>query len=162
MNKERRRHGLDVGCSCESHSGKTLPVASIATAVVAAERASRENNVGGGRQSHVQSSNGFVHAIMSSHVLTTTLTPTPEAHLAHHRQNIARIVSSLRAVRPHTPFYRLAAHRVPTLWSLYRGLLRASPTPIVRRGDSRHLLLFSSPSIRCGRTYKHSSVNIVI
>lgn len=49
-----------------------------------------------------------------------------------HRQNVARIVSSLRLVRPHTPFYCLAAHRVPTLWILYRGLLRSSPSPIVR------------------------------
>ncbi|KAI0299689.1 hypothetical protein B0F90DRAFT_1574016, partial [Multifurca ochricompacta] len=49
-----------------------------------------------------------------------------------HRQNIARIVSSLRPVRPHTPFYHLAAHRLPTLWVLYRGLLRAAPSSIVR------------------------------
>ncbi|KAI9448814.1 hypothetical protein BJY52DRAFT_1310440 [Lactarius psammicola] len=49
-----------------------------------------------------------------------------------HRQRIARIVSGLRPVRPHTPFYRLAAHRVPTLWVLYRGLLRASPNSNVR------------------------------
>jgi hypothetical protein len=73
----------------------------------------------------------------STSLSTTTPMPTLEEHptlIQHspHRQNIARIVSSLRPVRPHTPFYRLAAHRVPTLWVLYRGLLRASPSPIVR------------------------------
>jgi hypothetical protein len=47
--------------------------------------------------------------------------------------NIARTVSRLRPVRPRSPFYRLSAHRVPTLWVLYRGLLRASPSPIVCR-----------------------------
>jgi hypothetical protein len=70
------------------------------------------------------------HAIPPCYM--TTSTPTPEVrHPIQHRQNIARIVSSLRPVRPHTPFYRLAAHRVPTLWTLYRGLLRTSPSPIV-------------------------------
>jgi hypothetical protein len=54
-----------------------------------------------------------------------------------HRQNVARTVSSLRLVRPHTPFYRLAAHRVPTLWVLYKGLLRSSPSPIVRIGHTQ-------------------------
>ncbi|KAI9430536.1 hypothetical protein H4582DRAFT_2086751 [Lactarius indigo] len=56
--------------------------------------------------------------------------PTPVG--ITHRQHIARIVSSLRQVRPRVPFYRLAAHRVPTLWVLYRGLLRASPNSNVR------------------------------
>jgi hypothetical protein len=69
-----------------------------------------------------------------STLLSTTPTPTPEVrHPIQHRQNIARIVSGLRPVRPHIPFYRLGAHRVPTLWTLYRGLLRASPSPIVCR-----------------------------
>src|SRR6266852_6841841 len=54
-----------------------------------------------------------------------------------HRQIVAQIVSSLRPVRPHTPFNRLAAHRVPTLWVLYRGLLRSSPSPIVRYGHTQ-------------------------
>ncbi|KAI0260680.1 hypothetical protein BC834DRAFT_534795 [Gloeopeniophorella convolvens] len=63
------------------------------------------------------------------------LPPTPwqptGASLAR-RQDVARIVSGLRSVRPRTPFYCLAAHRAPTLWGLYRGLLRASPGPVVR------------------------------
>ena len=78
---------------------------------------------------------------------TTIPTPTPEVHPIQHRQNIARIVSSLRPVRPHTPFYRLAAHRVPTLWALYRGLLRASPSPIVRSNADSRLFPSCYPSL---------------
>ncbi|KAH9057484.1 hypothetical protein EDB87DRAFT_1565130 [Lactarius vividus] len=54
------------------------------------------------------------------------------SHESQHRQRIARIVSSLRPLRPRVPFYRLPAHTVPTLWSLYRGLLRTSPNSNVR------------------------------
>ena len=69
------------------------------------------------------------------------------------------LLSRLCPVRPHTPFYRLAAHRVPTLWVLYRGLLRASPSPTVRLP---HPLLYCTPdfcliSYRCAHTYKYSS-----
>jgi hypothetical protein len=28
------------------------------------------------------------------------------------------------------PFYKLPGHRLPTLWTLYRGLLRRLPTPL--------------------------------
>jgi len=61
--------------------------------------------------------------------------PTPKAPTPvdiTHRQRIAGIVSNLRPVRLRVPFYRLAAHRVPTLWVLYRGLLRTSPNSNVR------------------------------
>ncbi|KAF9460353.1 hypothetical protein BDZ94DRAFT_1266355 [Collybia nuda] len=44
------------------------------------------------------------------------------------RANLAQLVSPLRRVRPRVPFYDLAAHRIPTLWGLYRGLLREAPT----------------------------------
>jgi len=44
------------------------------------------------------------------------------------RANLSKLVSPLRRVRSRSPFFRLAAHRVPTLWSLYRGLLKTSPT----------------------------------
>ncbi|KAF5382048.1 hypothetical protein D9615_004459 [Tricholomella constricta] len=44
------------------------------------------------------------------------------------RANLARLLSPLRRVRPRVPFYQLAAHRIPTLWSLYRGLLKEAPT----------------------------------
>ncbi|PPQ83399.1 hypothetical protein CVT25_003846 [Psilocybe cyanescens] len=48
------------------------------------------------------------------------------------RANLASLVSPLRRVRSRTPFFRLAAHRIPTLWDLYRGLLRNSPTEQVK------------------------------
>ena len=44
------------------------------------------------------------------------------------RAKLAELVSPLRRVRSKSPFFELAAHRIPTLWSLYRGLLRNSPT----------------------------------
>ncbi|KIM49685.1 hypothetical protein M413DRAFT_114233 [Hebeloma cylindrosporum] len=48
------------------------------------------------------------------------------------RADLAKLVSPLRRVRSRSPFFRLAAHRIPTLWSLYRGLLRNSPTEDVK------------------------------
>ncbi|RDB25846.1 hypothetical protein Hypma_006712 [Hypsizygus marmoreus] len=48
------------------------------------------------------------------------------------RANLARLISPLRRVRPRVPFFKLAAHRIPTLWSLYRGLLREAPTEDIR------------------------------
>ncbi|KAF8885246.1 hypothetical protein CPB84DRAFT_1788517 [Gymnopilus junonius] len=48
------------------------------------------------------------------------------------RDNLATLVSPLRRVRSRTPFFRLLAHRIPTLWSLYRGLLRNSPDESVK------------------------------
>ncbi|KAF9224745.1 hypothetical protein BS17DRAFT_702366 [Gyrodon lividus] len=50
--------------------------------------------------------------------------PPPTSSSLAHRAEIARLISPLRRVRPKVPFYDLAAHRVPTLWALYRGLLR--------------------------------------
>jgi hypothetical protein len=44
------------------------------------------------------------------------------------REKLAELVSPLRRIRSKSPFFELAAHRIPTLWSLYRGLLRNSPT----------------------------------
>ncbi|CAE7223619.1 unnamed protein product [Rhizoctonia solani] len=43
------------------------------------------------------------------------------------RASIAQSLSGLRNQAPKVPFWALAAHRVPTLWTLYRGLLRAAP-----------------------------------
>ncbi|KAF8071824.1 hypothetical protein FPV67DRAFT_1412243 [Lyophyllum atratum] len=48
------------------------------------------------------------------------------------RANLARLISPLRRVRPRVPFCQLAAHRLPTLWSLYRGLLREAPTDEIK------------------------------
>jgi hypothetical protein len=78
------------------------------------------------------------------------------------RLNVARTVSRLRPVRPHTPFYFLAAHRVPTLWVLYRGLLRASPSAIVSRPDASYETIFCLTCYRCAHTYNCSSAVPVI
>lgn len=59
--------------------------------------------------------------------------PTPQS--LDFRTNLGRLVSGLRRVHSRSPFFKLAAHRIPTLWSLYRGLLRASPTEHVRRKE---------------------------
>ncbi|KAF8886728.1 hypothetical protein BD779DRAFT_1441452 [Infundibulicybe gibba] len=56
--------------------------------------------------------------------------PCPNSQ--HFRHNLAQLVSPLRRVRPRVPFYDLPAHRIPTLWSLYRGLLREAPTDNIR------------------------------
>jgi hypothetical protein len=64
--------------------------------------------------------------------LTLTMTIPSAASLAH-RARIAAQISPLRRIRPRVPFYELAAHRTPTLWTLYRGLLRGAPSDNVRR-----------------------------
>ena len=54
------------------------------------------------------------------------LEPSPQS-LAF-RANLASLVSPLRRLKPRVPFFRLPAHRIPTLWTWYRGLLRYAPT----------------------------------
>ncbi|KIK70424.1 hypothetical protein GYMLUDRAFT_148386 [Collybiopsis luxurians FD-317 M1] len=54
--------------------------------------------------------------------------PSPSAQSLNFRRKLAALVSPLKRVRPKIPFSRLAAHRIPTLWGLYRGLLRTAPT----------------------------------
>lgn len=44
-----------------------------------------------------------------------------------HRAHLAKEFSAVRRVRPRVPFNRLAAHRIPTRWGLYRDLLRRLP-----------------------------------
>ncbi|PVG02074.1 hypothetical protein CPB86DRAFT_773049 [Serendipita vermifera] len=56
--------------------------------------------------------------------LSTIFTPS----CLQFRSDIAKTFSALRRVRPRVPFYRLPGHRLPTLWTLYRGLLRRLPT----------------------------------
>ena len=58
--------------------------------------------------------------------------PLPSPESLAHRSHIARLVSPLKRIRARVPFWHLAAHRIPTLWTLYRGLLRKSPTSLVR------------------------------
>ena len=60
-------------------------------------------------------------------------TYAPTARSLAHRTRIAAALSSLRRTTPRVPFWQLSAHRLPTLWTLYRGLLRDAPSDIVRR-----------------------------
>jgi len=53
---------------------------------------------------------------------------TPTAASLVHRAHIARTISPLKPLKPKLPFWKLAAHRIPTKWNLYRGLLRESPS----------------------------------
>lgn len=61
-----------------------------------------------------------------------SVVPIPIPCSATHRVRIASVISPLKRVRPRAPFYELSAHRVPTLWSLYRGLLRHAPGENIR------------------------------
>ncbi|KAI6115339.1 hypothetical protein EDD16DRAFT_1482905 [Pisolithus croceorrhizus] len=56
----------------------------------------------------------------------------PSATSLEHRAQIAKLISPLRRVTPRVPFWKLAAHRIPTLWTLYRGLLRHAERENVR------------------------------
>ncbi|PCH39931.1 hypothetical protein WOLCODRAFT_116386 [Wolfiporia cocos MD-104 SS10] len=56
--------------------------------------------------------------------------PIPKS-LAH-RARISALVSSLKPTRLRTSVFDLLAHRIPTLWTLYRGLLRNAPTERIR------------------------------
>ncbi|KAI6026009.1 hypothetical protein EDC04DRAFT_3116499 [Pisolithus marmoratus] len=56
----------------------------------------------------------------------------PSTTSLEHRAQIAKLVSPLRRVTPRVPFWKLAAHRIPTLWTLYRGLLRHAERDNVR------------------------------
>ncbi|KAF8452446.1 hypothetical protein L210DRAFT_3468333 [Boletus edulis BED1] len=50
--------------------------------------------------------------------------PSPSPSSVAHRESIARLLTPLRRIRPTVAYYKLAAHRIPTLWTLYRGLQR--------------------------------------
>ncbi|EPQ50755.1 hypothetical protein GLOTRDRAFT_81826 [Gloeophyllum trabeum ATCC 11539] len=56
------------------------------------------------------------------------MSASPSAASVAHRARLSAAFSELRRVRPRVPFWELSAHRVPTLWSLYRGLLREAPS----------------------------------
>ncbi|KAG5730963.1 hypothetical protein E4T56_gene7142 [Termitomyces sp. T112] len=77
------------------------------------------------------------------------------------RANLARFISPLRRVRPRVPFFQLAAHRIPTLWSLYRGLLKEAPTEEIRQRvrfefrKNRHLTGTDATKRGLERGYKY-------
>lgn len=56
----------------------------------------------------------------------------PTAQSLATRARIAQLISPLRRVKPRVPFWQLAAHRIPTLWGLYRGLLANTGNPQIR------------------------------
>jgi hypothetical protein len=56
----------------------------------------------------------------------------PSAQSFSHRARISALVSPLRRTKPRVPFWQLASHRIPTLWNLYRGLLRDAPSSHIR------------------------------
>ena len=65
-------------------------------------------------------------------IMTDTAPYSPSPHSLQHRANLAQLIRPLKRVRPRVPFWELAAHRIPTLWSLYRGLLRSAPGDNIR------------------------------
>ncbi|KAI0770140.1 hypothetical protein C8Q74DRAFT_875745 [Fomes fomentarius] len=58
--------------------------------------------------------------------------PLPSPQSVAHRARLATLISGLRPTQFRAPLTRLRAHRVPTLWTLYRGLLRDAPTETIR------------------------------
>jgi hypothetical protein len=70
--------------------------------------------------------------------MTMTVELLPPATSLPFRANLAQLVSPLRRVRSRTPFFQLPAHRIPTLWSLYRGLLKNSPSEDVHSPIFHH------------------------
>ncbi|CAA7271287.1 unnamed protein product [Cyclocybe aegerita] len=97
----------------------------------------------------------FCHGI-DSNTMKNVITPKSLAF----RAKLADLVSPLRRVRSRTPFFRLAAHRTPTLWSLYRGILRLSPTEDVKFRvralfrQNRHLTGVEQTKARLNQGYK--------
>ncbi|KAK7471031.1 hypothetical protein VKT23_002446 [Stygiomarasmius scandens] len=57
---------------------------------------------------------------------------SPSSRSLEFRANLAKLISPLKRVRPTVPFWKLSAHRVPTLWGLYRGLLKSAPTDNIK------------------------------
>ena len=60
------------------------------------------------------------------------LVPPPAAESLAHRARIAALLAPLRPTQFRAPLTRLEAHRIPTLWTLYRGILRDAPDEMVR------------------------------
>ncbi|KAI0754714.1 hypothetical protein C8Q80DRAFT_1093371 [Daedaleopsis nitida] len=58
--------------------------------------------------------------------------PFPSSQSIAHRARLAALVSELRPTHFRAPLTRLLAHRIPTLWTLYRGIMRDAPTEMIR------------------------------
>ncbi|KAL1950426.1 hypothetical protein VTO73DRAFT_5550 [Trametes versicolor] len=58
--------------------------------------------------------------------------PLPSPESLAHRARLAALLSQLRPTQFRAPLTRLPAHRIPTLWTLYRGVLRDAPTDTIR------------------------------
>ncbi|KAH9948853.1 hypothetical protein B0H21DRAFT_205348 [Amylocystis lapponica] len=58
--------------------------------------------------------------------------PLPTAESLARRARLASLVSAIKPRRFRTSIYSLPAHRIPTLWSLYRSLLRDAPSEHIR------------------------------
>ncbi|KAH9933166.1 uncharacterized protein BXZ73DRAFT_46384 [Epithele typhae] len=58
--------------------------------------------------------------------------PLPSAQSLAHRAQLAVRISQLRPTPFKHPLTRYDSHRIPTLWTLYRGILRDSPTETIR------------------------------
>src|SRR5258708_21708672 len=76
-----------------------------------------------------QRSRKYSHSIKatSSRVQCSTFAAVRCGRCVMEKHRLADLFSSLRRTTPRVPFFRLAAHRVPTLWTLYRGLLKNAP-----------------------------------
>ncbi|PIL22775.1 hypothetical protein GSI_15469 [Ganoderma sinense ZZ0214-1] len=60
------------------------------------------------------------------------LVPLPSPESLAHRARIAALLAPLRPTQFRAPLTRLEAHRIPTLWTLYRGILRDAPDEVIR------------------------------
>ncbi|OSD07444.1 hypothetical protein PYCCODRAFT_1382214 [Trametes coccinea BRFM310] len=58
--------------------------------------------------------------------------PLPSPATLAHRARLAKLISELRPTNFNAPLTRLRAHRIPTLWTLYRGIMRDAPTETIR------------------------------
>ncbi|KAH8814507.1 hypothetical protein DL96DRAFT_1623971 [Flagelloscypha sp. PMI_526] len=58
--------------------------------------------------------------------------PLPSNASLIYRQNLAQLISPIRRIRPRVPFFQLAAHRIPTLWYLYRNTIKNCPYDNIR------------------------------
>lgn len=85
---------------------------------------------------------GAIHPRIGAYSAYAMSSYSPSPSSLALRASVAQALSGLRRTKPRVPFWALAAHRVPTLWTLYRGLLRASPGENV---SSPLIRLFTTP-----------------